>query len=62
LGVFDEALPAERVIDRALDVAREMAVLPADVYARTKHELRRAALSAMTEAAEADPLLEVWTS
>src|SRR6185437_877563 len=40
LGAFDETIEPDDVVDRALDVARELAELPADVYARTKAELR----------------------
>ncbi len=59
LGVFDEVLPADAVSERALAVAGEMSTLPSEVYASTKLELRGAALSAMREAAEADPLLKL---
>jgi len=58
--VFDEVLPTEGVLDRAMAVAAEMAALPADVYARTKLDLRGPALAAMRAAAAADPLLERW--
>jgi enoyl-CoA hydratase len=60
LGVFDEVLPAEAVLGRALEVGAEMAALPASVYARTKRDLRSTALSAMRAGADADPLLEAW--
>ena len=60
LGVFDEILPAEAVLDRALSVAAEMAALPTDVYARTKLDLRGPALATMRAGAAADPLLERW--
>jgi enoyl-CoA hydratase len=59
LGAFDEAVAAERVVDRALEVAAELAAYPADVYARTKHDLRAPALDAMRAAAQEEPLL-VW--
>jgi enoyl-CoA hydratase len=58
LGVFDEAIAAEHVLSRATSVARELAALPAAVYARTKNDLRGQALAAMRAASEADPLLE----
>jgi enoyl-CoA hydratase len=60
LGVFDEVLPAEAVLARALEVGAEMAAMPASVYARTKLDLRSTALSAMRAGVDADPLLEVW--
>lgn len=60
LGAFDEAVPADAVLDRALEVARDLAALPTAVYARTKLELRAAALAAIGAAVESDPLLEAW--
>jgi enoyl-CoA hydratase len=51
LGVVDEVVAPELVVGRALEVGRELAALPAEVYARTKLQLRRAAL------AEADAVL-----
>ncbi|HZO06205.1 MAG TPA: enoyl-CoA hydratase/isomerase family protein [Solirubrobacterales bacterium] len=60
LGAFDEALPPDQVVDRSLEVARELAELPAEVYARTKAELRGAILTDLRAAAEADPLLASW--
>jgi enoyl-CoA hydratase len=56
-GAFDEALAPARVLDRALEMARELAVLDRTMYARTKLELRAAAVGAMRVAAESDPLL-----
>ncbi len=58
LGAFDEALSPEAVLPRALDLARELAGMPGDVYARTKLDLRGATVEAMREAAAVDPLLE----
>ncbi|HEY2771576.1 MAG TPA: enoyl-CoA hydratase/isomerase family protein [Solirubrobacteraceae bacterium] len=57
LGVFDEVHAADGVTARALEVAEELAAMPGDVYARTKRDLRRAALAAMRDGAERDPLL-----
>jgi enoyl-CoA hydratase len=57
LGVFDELVEPSQVVGRAIAIAGELAAMPADVYARTKLDLRRDALAAMREAAEADPLL-----
>ncbi|MEA2419413.1 MAG: enoyl-CoA hydratase [Thermoleophilaceae bacterium] len=61
LGAFDEAVAPDAVIDRAVEVARELAALPADVYARTKAELRAATVAELRAAAATDPLLEAWT-
>ena len=60
VGAFDEAVAPDAVIDRAVAVARELAALPAGVYARTKAELRSATLASLRAAAEHDPLLEGW--
>jgi enoyl-CoA hydratase len=60
LGAFDEALAPEAVLDRAVEVAQELAALPAAVYARTKAELRRETLASLRSAAQADPLLSDW--
>jgi enoyl-CoA hydratase/carnithine racemase len=60
LGAFDEVLPAGAVLDRAMALAAEMAALPADVYGRTKLDLRGPALEGMRAATAVDPLLERW--
>jgi enoyl-CoA hydratase len=59
LGLFDELLAPERVLERALEVAAELAALSADTYVRTKLGLRGAVLEAMRAAAQADPLLDL---
>ena len=60
LGVFDEVHPPEGVLPRALELARELAAMPGDVYARTKRDLRGGAIEAMRAAAAEDPLLDRW--
>jgi enoyl-CoA hydratase len=60
LGVFDEVVPGAEVLGSALEVASSLAALPTDVYARTKHDLRGAAVASMRAAAESDPLLATW--
>jgi enoyl-CoA hydratase len=60
MGAFDEAVAPDAVIDRAIEVAQELASLPANVYASTKAELRAETLAALRPAAAADPLLEDW--
>jgi enoyl-CoA hydratase len=62
LGVFDEAVEPERVVPRALERATELAAFPADVYARTKRDLREATAARLREASSADPLLAQWVS
>src|SRR4051812_26797888 len=60
LGAFDEALEPDTVLPRAIEVAQELAALPAPVYARTKHELRGATVERLRAAAADDPLLGRW--
>jgi len=60
LGAFDEAVAPEAVVRRSIEVAQELAELPAEVYARTKAELRAATLVDLRAAAHADPLLTAW--
>lgn len=61
-GVVDELTSRERVLDRALEVARDLASTPADGYARIKQQLRGEVSSRLQRAAEedSDPLLELW--
>ena len=60
LGVFDEVLAADDVLDRSLHVAERLKALVPEVYARTKRDLRAPALAQMRAAVEAEPLLERW--
>ncbi|MBV8957113.1 MAG: enoyl-CoA hydratase/isomerase family protein [Solirubrobacterales bacterium] len=62
LGLVDEALPADAVLPRAIELASEMAAFPADIYAATKFELRDRTLGAMKAAVETEPLLAAWLS
>jgi enoyl-CoA hydratase len=61
-GILDEICPADRVMDRAIAVARERAALPADAYGKIKRQLRAAALQRIRDANEGgdDPFLESW--
>ncbi len=60
LGVLDEVHPPAAVLPRAVELAERLAAMPAAVYARTKRDLRGAALDAMRAAAAEDPLLDRW--
>ena len=60
LGVFDELHAPAAVAGRAQELAAQLAAMPAEVYARTKRDLRGGALEAMRAAAAADPLLQRW--
>lgn len=46
LGALDEVAQPADVLDRSLELARELASYPADVYATAKRELRGAAIAA----------------
>jgi enoyl-CoA hydratase len=61
-GILDELYPADRVLARAVDVARERATLPADAYGKIKRQLRATALQRIRDANEGgnDPFLESW--
>ena len=60
LGAFDEALAPDAVLDRSLEVAQELAALPAEIYAHTKSELRAKTLTELRASAAADPQLDGW--
>jgi enoyl-CoA hydratase len=57
LGVFDEVVAPDAVLPRALEIARDLAALPAETYARTKRDLRGRTLDALRTAAADDPLI-----
>jgi enoyl-CoA hydratase len=59
LGVFDELAEPNDVLPRALELATSLAAFPAEVYARTKYELRAATVAHLRAAAAEDPLLQV---
>lgn len=63
-GVLDEIVPAARVLPRALEVARDMATIPADAYARIKQQLRGEVTARLDDvvARGADPLIGSWLS
>jgi enoyl-CoA hydratase len=60
LGAFDEVVEPDEVLPRAMAIAESLAALPADVYARTKAELRGETIERLRAAAENDPLLGRW--
>ena len=59
LGVFDELAEPEDVLPRALELAASSAAFPAELYARTKGELRAATADRLRAAAAEDPLLQI---
>jgi enoyl-CoA hydratase len=60
LGVFDEVVGPAEVVPRAQALARDLASMPGEVYARTKRDLRGATLERLRAAAADDPLLSRW--
>jgi enoyl-CoA hydratase len=61
LGLVDELAGSGEVLERACDVAQEMATFGGESYARTKLELRGETLRRIEAAVAAgDPLLEAW--
>jgi enoyl-CoA hydratase len=43
-GLFDELQPPEAVLERSIEVARDMASMPADSYRKIKHQVRQSAM------------------
>jgi enoyl-CoA hydratase len=62
LGLVDELVPRERVLERALEVATELSALPASGYGLMKRQLREPTLEAAERAIADgdDPLLAAW--
>jgi enoyl-CoA hydratase len=60
LGVFDEVVEPEQVLPRAIQRAGALAEYPAEVYARTKQELRGERAARLRSGAAQDPLLTRW--
>ena len=62
-AVFDEAVDAGALLQRALAKAEEFAALPRSSFAQTKRQLRCGAIEAMEAAiAGQEPLLDNWLS
>lgn len=57
-GGFDELVEPDQVLHRATEVARSLAALPAEAYAKVKAQLRGPVLEAAL--AQPDPLLQGW--
>lgn len=63
-GVLDELVPPDAVLERAIEVARDMASMPSDSYRRIKYQVREAAMAEIEEVISrgSDPMLEGWLS
>lgn len=63
-GILDELQAPERVLPRALEVARDLATIPRVAYGQIKRQLRAETLARIEPgvAAGTDPLLDTWVS
>src|SRR5207247_359073 len=63
-GLLDELVGQDAVLDRALEVAAELAALPAKTYAFVKRQLRAPVIEAARELLEGgvDPLVGTWVA
>lgn len=61
-GILDELRPADQVLGRALEVARDMATIPREAFGCIKRQLRERALKRIEEVVEnaSDPMLSQW--
>ena len=64
LGVVDEVLSSDQLLQRTFEVAREMAALPRSSYQRIKNSLRSPALALIDDAISNrnEPMLGSWLS
>jgi enoyl-CoA hydratase len=63
-GILDELQEPAAVLDRAIELAGDLATIPADAYRRIKRQVRGDAVRRIEEinATGADPLMESWIS
>jgi enoyl-CoA hydratase len=63
-GALDEILSPDSVLERALEVATDLATIPAEAYRRIKHQIRASAIARLQhlEATGDDPMLAGWLS
>jgi enoyl-CoA hydratase/carnithine racemase len=61
LGLLDELVEPEALLDRSLEVAAELAALPRDAYSRVKDQLRGPTVTELERIVEHDPMLAEWT-
>ena len=63
-GLIDEVVAPTQLLARAQEVARQLAMIPPEVYRLTKQSLRAAALERIETAGEAQDraALEVWSA
>jgi len=63
-GLLDELQPPDKVLERAIDVAKDLASMPAAAYARIKHQFRAKAIAEIEKlnAEQSDPMLDSWVT
>ena len=63
-GMLDELQSAERLLPRAIEIAHDLASMPADSYARIKHQFRAEAIASIDRLnrEQSDPMLQSWVS
>jgi len=59
-GIFDELLPAEQVLPKALDVADDLGAVPSRAYSAIKWQLRADTIKRIEQMTDSDPLLAAW--
>jgi enoyl-CoA hydratase/carnithine racemase len=61
-GILDELQAPERLLERAAEVARDLAQIPRDAYVRIKRQLRAATIRILDEIVQtgSDPMLDAW--
>lgn len=61
-GILDELQPAECLLSRAVEVARDMAGIPPSAYARIKQQVRGEVTDRLNDMLDrgADPMLRSW--
>jgi enoyl-CoA hydratase/carnithine racemase len=60
LGLLDELVAPDALLDRSLEVAGELAALPRSTYARVKDQLRGPTVASLRRIVEDDPLRGEW--
>jgi enoyl-CoA hydratase/carnithine racemase len=60
LGLLDELVSPDALLERAVEVAEELAALPRTAYARVKDQLRGATVAELRRVVQRDPMLGEW--
>jgi enoyl-CoA hydratase len=60
LGLLDELVSPDELLDRSLAVAEELAALPRAAYARVKDQLRGPTVAELRRVVEEDPMRSTW--